>query len=127
MSLSLSSSSQAESVLPPLPENRVVFLFFLLFVLPARVRLFVVDYLATVAAFPKPDDKIRSTSLKVTLLPAETRVTLDFTGLGVLTTDLCELCLLLSEKKLVFCFLTCCVWWNCWLDGYEFIVVFFIA
>ena len=27
-----------------------------------------VDYLATVAAYPKPDDKIRSTSLKVLLI-----------------------------------------------------------
>lgn len=28
-----------------------------------------VDFLATVAAYPKPDDKIRSTGLKVLLLP----------------------------------------------------------
>jgi hypothetical protein len=28
-----------------------------------------VDFLATVASFPKPDDKIRSTSLKVSLFP----------------------------------------------------------
>ena len=27
-----------------------------------------VDFLATVAAYPKPDDKIRSTSLKVQIL-----------------------------------------------------------
>jgi hypothetical protein len=29
-----------------------------------------VDFLATVASFPKPDDKIRSTSLKVSLFPS---------------------------------------------------------
>jgi hypothetical protein len=31
-----------------------------------------VDFLATVASFPKPDDKIRSTSLKVSLFPSLT-------------------------------------------------------
>ncbi|KAI0510117.1 hypothetical protein KFK09_010717 [Dendrobium nobile] len=73
--VSFLSSSQVESVLPPLEENRVVL----------GCGSLSVDYLATVAAFSKPDDKIRSTSLKVILLPAETRVTLDFTGFGVLT------------------------------------------
>ncbi|KAJ6798571.1 Uncharacterized protein M6B38_209900 [Iris pallida] len=40
---------------PPLPDNRVVL----------GCGGVSVDYLATVAAYPKPDDKIRSTSLKV--------------------------------------------------------------
>ncbi|XP_068323791.1 uncharacterized protein [Pyrus communis] len=41
--------------LPPLPENRTVL----------GVGTVVVDFLAAVASYPKPDDKIRSTSLKV--------------------------------------------------------------
>ncbi|PKU66272.1 hypothetical protein MA16_Dca027033 [Dendrobium catenatum] len=53
--MSFLSSSQAESVLPPLQQNRVVL----------GCGSLSVDYLATVVAFPKPDDKIRSTSLKV--------------------------------------------------------------
>lgn len=61
MSSSSSSSSQREqaaiasSSAPPLPANRIVL----------GCGAVSVDYLATVAAFPKPDDKIRSTSLKV--------------------------------------------------------------
>ncbi|KAJ0966551.1 hypothetical protein J5N97_023468 [Dioscorea zingiberensis] len=45
----------ASSSVPPLPENRVVL----------GCGAVSVDYLATVASFPQPDDKIRSTSLKV--------------------------------------------------------------
>ncbi|XP_031371976.1 ribokinase-like isoform X2 [Punica granatum] len=41
--------------LPPLPERRIV----------VGLGMLSVDFLATVASFPKPDDKIRSTSLKV--------------------------------------------------------------
>ncbi|PSR86395.1 Ribokinase [Actinidia chinensis var. chinensis] len=41
--------------LPPLPENRIVL----------GCGAAVVDILAAVAAYPKPDDKIRSTSLKI--------------------------------------------------------------
>ncbi|KAK4756531.1 hypothetical protein SAY87_006658 [Trapa incisa] len=41
--------------LTPLPEDRIV----------VGLGLLSVDYLATVASYPKPDDKIRSTSLKV--------------------------------------------------------------
>lgn len=48
------SSSTSES-LPPLPDNRIVL----------GCGAVSVDYLATVASFPKPDDKIRSTTLKV--------------------------------------------------------------
>ncbi|KAK2986357.1 hypothetical protein RJ640_026621 [Escallonia rubra] len=53
--------TQASTALPPLPENRSI----------RRVRLqlgcggVAVDLLAAVAAFPKPDDKIRTTSLMV--------------------------------------------------------------
>ncbi|KAL5538882.1 hypothetical protein UlMin_043125 [Ulmus minor] len=43
------------SVSLPLPENRIV----------VGVGMATVDFLATVASYPKPDDKIRSTSLKV--------------------------------------------------------------
>ncbi|XP_026660401.2 ribokinase-like isoform X3 [Phoenix dactylifera] len=58
---SSSSSSQTEKAagaspsVPPLPTNRIVL----------GCGAASLDYLATVAAFPKPDDKIRSTSLKV--------------------------------------------------------------
>ncbi|XP_065873981.1 uncharacterized protein [Euphorbia lathyris] len=48
------SSSDSDS-LPPLPENRIVL----------GVGGASVDFLAAVATYPKPDDKIRSTSLKV--------------------------------------------------------------
>ncbi|PQQ20016.1 ribokinase [Prunus yedoensis var. nudiflora] len=41
--------------LPPLPENRIVL----------AVGTVGVDFLATVASYPDPDDKIRTTSLKV--------------------------------------------------------------
>ncbi|TYJ28019.1 hypothetical protein E1A91_A07G229300v1 [Gossypium mustelinum] len=41
--------------LPPLPQNRIVL----------GCGQVAVDFLATVASFPNPDDKIRSTSLKV--------------------------------------------------------------
>ncbi|KAL6968112.1 hypothetical protein U1Q18_033915 [Sarracenia purpurea var. burkii] len=41
--------------LPPLPENRIVL----------GCGAVTVDFLAVVAAYPKPDDKIRSTSLKI--------------------------------------------------------------
>ncbi|ONH93083.1 hypothetical protein PRUPE_8G212100 [Prunus persica] len=41
--------------LPPLPENRIVL----------SVGTVVVDFLAAVASYPNPDDKIRTTSLKV--------------------------------------------------------------
>ncbi|XP_019709713.1 uncharacterized protein [Elaeis guineensis] len=60
-SSSSSSSSQREqaavasSSAPPLPANRIVL----------GCGAVSVDYLASVASFPKPDDKIRSTSLKV--------------------------------------------------------------
>ncbi|KAF8388317.1 hypothetical protein HHK36_026983 [Tetracentron sinense] len=49
------ASSEVSPSLPPLPENRIVL----------GCGAVVVDFLATVAAYPKPDDKIRSTSLKV--------------------------------------------------------------
>ncbi|KAM7521769.1 hypothetical protein LguiA_011671 [Lonicera macranthoides] len=48
-------SSQASAPLPPLPDNRIVL----------GCGAAVVDFLAAVSAFPKPDDKIRSTSLKI--------------------------------------------------------------
>ncbi|KAI3995726.1 hypothetical protein MKX01_007205 [Papaver californicum] len=51
----LSNSTEASSSSLPLPQDRVV----------VGVGGTVVDYLATVDAFPNPDDKIRSTSLKV--------------------------------------------------------------
>ncbi|XP_059660206.1 uncharacterized protein LOC132306704 isoform X2 [Cornus florida] len=53
----MSSQASIESTpcLPPLPDNRIVL----------GVGAVVVDILAAVAAYPKPDDKIRSTSLKV--------------------------------------------------------------
>ncbi|XP_008796391.1 sulfofructose kinase-like [Phoenix dactylifera] len=60
-SSSSSSSSQNEQAVvaspsvPPLPTNRIVL----------GCGLASVDYLATVAAFPEPDEKIRSTSLRV--------------------------------------------------------------
>ncbi|KAM0941937.1 putative sulfofructose kinase [Dioscorea sansibarensis] len=47
--------SSSSSSIPPLPENTVVL----------GCGAVSVDYLATVASFPKPNDKIRSTSLKV--------------------------------------------------------------
>ncbi|CAA6655355.1 unnamed protein product [Spirodela intermedia] len=49
-------SEMSSPALPALPESRVVV---------RRVRGISVDYLATVTAFPRPDDKIRSTSSKV--------------------------------------------------------------
>uniref|UniRef100_A0A5B7BCY7 Putative ribokinase n=1 Tax=Davidia involucrata TaxID=16924 RepID=A0A5B7BCY7_DAVIN len=52
---SIQASSQFSPALPPLPDNRIVL----------GCGAAVVDFLATVAAYPKPDDKIRSTSLKV--------------------------------------------------------------
>eukprot|EP00262_Sarcandra_glabra_P016803 TRINITY_DN5587_c0_g1_i3.p1 TRINITY_DN5587_c0_g1~~TRINITY_DN5587_c0_g1_i3.p1 ORF type:complete len:377 (-),score=58.93 TRINITY_DN5587_c0_g1_i3:283-1413(-) len=52
---SSASSTQISPTLPPLPDKRIVL----------GCGAVALDYLATVAAFPKPDDKIRSTSLKV--------------------------------------------------------------
>ncbi|KAF5178347.1 Ketohexokinase [Thalictrum thalictroides] len=51
------SSSSAQEISPslPLPENRVVL----------GCGAACIDYLATVDSYPKPDDKIRSTSLKI--------------------------------------------------------------
>ncbi|KAI3897562.1 hypothetical protein MKW92_023631, partial [Papaver armeniacum] len=49
----IQASSTSSSSLP-LPQDRIV----------VGVGGTVVDYLATVDAFPNPDDKIRSTSLK---------------------------------------------------------------
>lgn len=51
----MSSCSSSSSLVPPLPENRVVL----------GCGGVSVDYLAVVASFPKPDDKIRSTSFQV--------------------------------------------------------------
>ncbi|KAL2488043.1 pfkB-like carbohydrate kinase family protein [Forsythia ovata] len=48
-------SSSSGQALPPLPENRVVL----------GCGAVSVDFLAAVASYPKPDDKIRSTSAKV--------------------------------------------------------------
>ncbi|KAH7669709.1 Ribokinase/fructokinase protein [Dioscorea alata] len=48
-------ASSSSSCIPPLPENTVVL----------GCGAVALDYLATVASFPKPNDKIRSTSLKV--------------------------------------------------------------
>ncbi|CAK9140837.1 unnamed protein product [Ilex paraguariensis] len=50
-----SLSTQASTTLPPLLENRIVL----------GCGAIGVDFLATVASYPKPDDKIRSTSLMV--------------------------------------------------------------
>ncbi|XP_004290006.1 PREDICTED: ribokinase [Fragaria vesca subsp. vesca] len=52
--LKMSSSSPSDS-LPPLPENRTVL----------GVGSMGLDFLAAVSSYPKPDDKIRTTSLKV--------------------------------------------------------------
>ncbi|KAL3828105.1 hypothetical protein ACJIZ3_016907 [Penstemon smallii] len=50
-----SSSQRVKMSLPPLPENRIVL----------GLGSVTVDYLAAVASYPKPDDKIRSTTAKV--------------------------------------------------------------
>ncbi|CAA2999511.1 ribokinase [Olea europaea var. sylvestris] len=48
-------SSSSSPALPPLPENRVVL----------GCGAVSVDFLAAVASYPKPDDKLRSTSAKI--------------------------------------------------------------
>ncbi|KAG0454207.1 hypothetical protein HPP92_025511, partial [Vanilla planifolia] len=55
MTMSLSSSSKVQSDIPPFSENWIVL----------GCGIVSVDYLATVDAFPKPDEKIRSKSMKV--------------------------------------------------------------
>ncbi|CDP03815.1 unnamed protein product [Coffea canephora] len=51
----MSTSAQASSSLPPLPEDRIVL----------GCGLVSADFLATVAFYPNPDDKTRSTSAKL--------------------------------------------------------------
>ncbi|XAR58688.1 Ribokinase [Bertholletia excelsa] len=55
-SLSTQASLDSSPALPPLPESRIVQL---------GCGAVSVDFLATVASYPKPNDKIRSTSLKI--------------------------------------------------------------
>ncbi|OAY67336.1 Ribokinase [Ananas comosus] len=55
MSSSGAETTSSSPSISPLPENRVV----------VGCGAVSVDYLATVASFPKPDDKIRSVSMKV--------------------------------------------------------------
>lgn len=55
MSSSALQRAAASPTIPPLPDNLIVL----------GCGAVSVDYLATVAAFPNPDDKIRSISLKV--------------------------------------------------------------
>lgn len=55
MSSSSSKEVSSPSTLPPLPDKRIVL----------GCGAVSVDYLAAVASYPKPDDKIRSTNLKV--------------------------------------------------------------
>ncbi|VFR00550.1 unnamed protein product [Cuscuta campestris] len=54
-SISCARASKLEMSIPPLPENRIVL----------GVGSVGVDFLAAVASYPKPDDKIRTTSFQV--------------------------------------------------------------